>query len=267
MSKRKASAAHLPVGECVAKVGPHPSICSIFGPRASSLLARSTSSSSSSQLQETLRNRFCSRQLPDSLEGLDAQHRWVRFISSPLNFLRKVLGAEQSCKTRRQSQGDVCLGPGKASWVVKSPPSLCCRHLLELLRRTAVHGESNSVLIVGPRGAGKSTVGELLEEEEQEQEQECDVCVCCPQLLKCVLRDLQEEEKEAQSNLLQVHLNGETLSVVIITVIIVVVALLPPDSSCCSSCLQASCRPTTGSHSKKSPGSCTWRTSSGTKSL
>lgn len=47
---------------------------------------------------------------------------------------------------------------GKASWVVKSAGSLCCRRLLELLKRTAVHGESNSVLIVGPRGAGKSTV-------------------------------------------------------------------------------------------------------------
>ncbi|XP_034403573.1 origin recognition complex subunit 4 isoform X2 [Cyclopterus lumpus] len=57
------------------------------------------------------------------------------------------------------------------------------KHLLELLKRTAVHGESNSVLIVGPRGAGKTM------------------------LLKCVLRDLQEE-KEAQKNLLQVHLNG-----------------------------------------------------------
>ena len=32
------------------------------------------------------------------------------------------------------------------------------RHLLELLKRTAVHGESNSVLIVGPRGAGKTMV-------------------------------------------------------------------------------------------------------------
>ncbi|TNN84959.1 Origin recognition complex subunit 4 [Liparis tanakae] len=57
------------------------------------------------------------------------------------------------------------------------------KHLLELLKRTAVHGESNSVLIVGPRGAGKTM------------------------LLKCVLRDLQEE-KEAHKNLLQVHLNG-----------------------------------------------------------
>ncbi|TWW63820.1 origin recognition complex subunit 4 isoform X1 [Takifugu flavidus] len=57
------------------------------------------------------------------------------------------------------------------------------KHLLELLRRTAVHGESNSVLIVGPRGAGKTM------------------------LLKCVLRDLLQD-KEVQKNLLQVHLNG-----------------------------------------------------------
>ncbi|XP_034038045.1 origin recognition complex subunit 4 [Thalassophryne amazonica] len=57
------------------------------------------------------------------------------------------------------------------------------KQLLELLRRTAVHGESNSVLIVGPRGAGKTT------------------------LLRCVLKELLEE-KEVQKNLLQVHLNG-----------------------------------------------------------
>ncbi|XP_076011336.1 origin recognition complex subunit 4 [Genypterus blacodes] len=57
------------------------------------------------------------------------------------------------------------------------------KHLLELLKRTAVHGESNSVLIVGPRGAGKTM------------------------LLKCVLRELLEE-KDVQKNLLQVHLNG-----------------------------------------------------------
>ncbi|XP_006636292.2 origin recognition complex subunit 4 isoform X1 [Lepisosteus oculatus] len=56
-------------------------------------------------------------------------------------------------------------------------------HLLELLRRTAVHGESNSVLIVGPRGAGKSM------------------------LLSCVLNELQKE-KEVMENILLVHLNG-----------------------------------------------------------
>uniref|UniRef100_A0A6Q2YNH4 Origin recognition complex subunit 4 n=1 Tax=Esox lucius TaxID=8010 RepID=A0A6Q2YNH4_ESOLU len=57
------------------------------------------------------------------------------------------------------------------------------KHLLELLRRTAVHGESNSVLIVGPRGSGKTM------------------------LLKCVLRDLLEV-KDVNKNVLQVHLNG-----------------------------------------------------------
>uniref|UniRef100_A0A1A8G4K8 Origin recognition complex subunit 4 n=2 Tax=Nothobranchius korthausae TaxID=1143690 RepID=A0A1A8G4K8_9TELE len=57
------------------------------------------------------------------------------------------------------------------------------KHLAELLKRTAVHGESNSVLIVGPRGAGKTT------------------------LLKCVLRELMKET-EVHKNLLQVHLNG-----------------------------------------------------------
>lgn len=36
------------------------------------------------------------------------------------------------------------------------------RHLLELLRRTTVHGESNSALIIGPRGSGKTTVGTAL---------------------------------------------------------------------------------------------------------
>lgn len=55
---------------------------------------------------------------------------------------------------------------------------------MELLKRTAVHGESNSVLIVGPRGAGKTM------------------------LLKSVLREL-SEETEVQRNLLQVHLNGK----------------------------------------------------------
>ncbi|XP_041834241.1 origin recognition complex subunit 4 [Melanotaenia boesemani] len=57
------------------------------------------------------------------------------------------------------------------------------KHLVELLKRTAVHGESNSALIIGPRGAGKTM------------------------LLKCVLKELLEE-KEVQKNLLQVNLNG-----------------------------------------------------------
>uniref|UniRef100_UPI00358F092C origin recognition complex subunit 4 isoform X2 n=1 Tax=Myxine glutinosa TaxID=7769 RepID=UPI00358F092C len=58
------------------------------------------------------------------------------------------------------------------------------RQLLDLVRRTAVHGESHSVLIVGPRGAGKTT------------------------LLKSVLAEVQEE-KAVRENLMQVHLNGE----------------------------------------------------------
>ncbi|KAL1021799.1 hypothetical protein UPYG_G00018150 [Umbra pygmaea] len=57
------------------------------------------------------------------------------------------------------------------------------KHLLELLKRTAVHGESNSVLIVGPRGSGKTM------------------------LLKCVLRELLEVT-EVKKNVLQVHLHG-----------------------------------------------------------
>ncbi|XP_036401578.1 origin recognition complex subunit 4 isoform X1 [Megalops cyprinoides] len=57
------------------------------------------------------------------------------------------------------------------------------KHLLELLRRTAVHGESNSVLIVGPRGAGKTM------------------------LLNCVLKELLEVN-EVKKNVLLVHLNG-----------------------------------------------------------
>ena len=32
------------------------------------------------------------------------------------------------------------------------------KHLIELLKRTAIHGESNSVLIIGPRGSGKTMV-------------------------------------------------------------------------------------------------------------
>ncbi|NXC00254.1 ORC4 protein, partial [Orthonyx spaldingii] len=58
------------------------------------------------------------------------------------------------------------------------------RHLLELLRRTTVHGESNSALIIGPRGSGKTA------------------------LLNHVLKDLREM-KEVRENLLEVHLNGK----------------------------------------------------------
>ncbi|XP_072882263.1 origin recognition complex subunit 4 isoform X2 [Hemitrygon akajei] len=57
------------------------------------------------------------------------------------------------------------------------------KNLMDLLKQTAVHGESNSVLIVGPRGAGKTM------------------------LLKSVLNEL-KERKQIEENLLQVHLNG-----------------------------------------------------------
>ncbi|NWS83507.1 ORC4 protein, partial [Toxostoma redivivum] len=58
------------------------------------------------------------------------------------------------------------------------------RHLLELLKRTMVHGESNSALIIGPRGSGKTT------------------------LLNHVLKDLREM-KQVGEDLLEVHLNGK----------------------------------------------------------
>ncbi|KAJ8794354.1 hypothetical protein J1605_019016 [Eschrichtius robustus] len=57
------------------------------------------------------------------------------------------------------------------------------RHLIELLKRTAIHGESNSVLIIGPRGSGKTM------------------------LINHALKELMEVE-EMSENVLQVHLNG-----------------------------------------------------------
>nr|KAF6353764.1 origin recognition complex subunit 4 [Pipistrellus kuhlii] len=57
------------------------------------------------------------------------------------------------------------------------------KHLIELLKRTAIHGESNSVLIIGPRGSGKSM------------------------LINHALKELMEVE-DVSENVLQVHLNG-----------------------------------------------------------
>ncbi|XP_069472611.1 origin recognition complex subunit 4 isoform X2 [Ambystoma mexicanum] len=57
------------------------------------------------------------------------------------------------------------------------------KHLLELLKRTVVHGESNSALIIGPRGSGKNM------------------------LLKDTLKELMEM-KQVKENVLEVHLNG-----------------------------------------------------------
>ncbi|XP_041487330.1 origin recognition complex subunit 4 isoform X3 [Microtus oregoni] len=57
------------------------------------------------------------------------------------------------------------------------------KHLIELLKRTAINGESNSVLIVGPRGSGKTM------------------------LLNHALKELMEIQGMSE-NVLQVHLNG-----------------------------------------------------------
>ncbi|XP_023608194.1 origin recognition complex subunit 4 isoform X3 [Myotis lucifugus] len=57
------------------------------------------------------------------------------------------------------------------------------KHLIELLKRTAIHGESNSVLIIGPRGSGKTM------------------------LINHALKELMEVE-DVSENVLQVHLNG-----------------------------------------------------------
>ncbi|XP_036883695.1 origin recognition complex subunit 4 isoform X2 [Sturnira hondurensis] len=57
------------------------------------------------------------------------------------------------------------------------------KHLIELLKRTAIHGESNSVLIIGPRGSGKTM------------------------LINHALKELMEVE-DMNENVLQVHLNG-----------------------------------------------------------
>ncbi|XP_069717798.1 origin recognition complex subunit 4 isoform X2 [Phaenicophaeus curvirostris] len=57
------------------------------------------------------------------------------------------------------------------------------RHLLELLKRTIIHGESNSALLIGPRGSGKTV------------------------LLNHALNQL-KGMKQVRGNLLEVHLNG-----------------------------------------------------------
>ncbi|NXY19514.1 ORC4 protein, partial [Atrichornis clamosus] len=61
------------------------------------------------------------------------------------------------------------------------------RHLLELLKRTTVHGESNSALIIGPRGSGKTA------------------------LLNHVLKDLREM-KQVRENLLEFFMKNHFIS-------------------------------------------------------
>ncbi|NWI96188.1 ORC4 protein, partial [Pitta sordida] len=62
------------------------------------------------------------------------------------------------------------------------------RYLLELLKRTTLQGESNSALLIGPRGSGKSTV------------------------LNRALKNL-KETKQVKETLLEVHLNGKWSSI------------------------------------------------------
>ncbi|XP_053554253.1 origin recognition complex subunit 4 isoform X1 [Bombina bombina] len=57
------------------------------------------------------------------------------------------------------------------------------KHLVELLKRTVIHGESNSALLIGPRGSGKSM------------------------LLNDALKEILEI-KQFKENSLKVHLNG-----------------------------------------------------------
>nr|XP_022335108.1 origin recognition complex subunit 4-like isoform X2 [Crassostrea virginica] len=57
------------------------------------------------------------------------------------------------------------------------------RQMLDLLRRTATSGESNSVLVIGPRGSGKT------------------------RLIRTAIADLLSED-QIRDSLLQVHLNG-----------------------------------------------------------
>ncbi|KFV43982.1 Origin recognition complex subunit 4, partial [Tyto alba] len=65
------------------------------------------------------------------------------------------------------------------------------RHLLELLKRAAVNGESNSALIIGPRGSGKTAL--------------------LNQVLKAV-----REMQQAKENFLEVHLNGNSGKIVLV---------------------------------------------------
>lgn len=62
-----------------------------------------------------------------------------------------------------------------------------CARLIKLLEQTALYGESNSVLLCGPRGAGKTT------------------------LLRHVLQRI-KRKKEVADNLTEVHLHGLTLT-------------------------------------------------------
>ncbi|XP_027576839.1 origin recognition complex subunit 4 isoform X1 [Pipra filicauda] len=116
-----------------------------------------------SQVQKILRERFCHRpSATGKLFGIEFQY------SSCFSFPKMDQGSWLQFALKQGANPH----PTAVPW-----------HLLELLKRTTLHGESNSALIVGPRGSGKTT------------------------LLNHVLKDLREM-KQVRGNLLEVHLNG-----------------------------------------------------------
>lgn len=95
---------------------------------------------------------------------------------SPVSLCQAVLRKQltEGMSTYRNSEKGTYLGEGLHQEE---------RQLLDLLRRTATSGESNSVLVIGPRGSGKS------------------------KLIKHVNAELLLDD-HIRENLLQVHLNG-----------------------------------------------------------
>lgn len=95
---------------------------------------------------------------------------------SPVSLCQAVLRKQltEGVPTYRHSEKGTHLGKGLHQEE---------RQLLDLLRRTATSGESNSVLVIGPRGSGKS------------------------KLIKHVIAELLLDD-HIKDNLLQVHLNG-----------------------------------------------------------
>lgn len=118
-----------------------------------------------------------------------------------------------------RSQSYLAGSPMQSSGRTVGTASLCCS--FPVLQTLAGTSEADSGARREQLDAdrwpqrGREEYGKLRVKEEQEEEkveEMSDVCFCLfvdLQLLKCVLRDLQEEE-EVQTNLLQVHLNGET---------------------------------------------------------
>lgn len=95
---------------------------------------------------------------------------------SPVSLCQAVLRKQltEGMSTYRNSEKGTHLGEGLHQEE---------RQLLDLLRRTATSGESNSVLVIGPRGSGKS------------------------KLINHVIAELLLDD-HIRENLLQVHLNG-----------------------------------------------------------